>query len=184
MDNLHSWTQTWGPNGEAIAFNPLTPHSDMVNIEGIAHALSNQCRFAGHVKEFLSVAQHSVIVSNLCNKEDALWGLLHDASEAYLVDIPQPLKRSVEFAFYHPLETAIMEAVCRKFNLPYHTPESVKEADLYCLAWEVRDNLQPKIEKIWLPLPEVDSPTLTPIGPKEAEKLFLDRFRSLTNERR
>ena len=74
------------------------PNPDDIRIEDIAHALSNQCRFAGHAREFYSVAEHSVHVSQLCLPEHALWGLLHDASEAYLVDLPRPLKLLPEFA--------------------------------------------------------------------------------------
>src|ERR1017187_10636100 len=71
-----------------IHFWPLLPNPADIRIEDIAHALSNQCRFAGHAREFYSVAEHSVRVSQLCPPEDALWGLLHDASEAYLTDVP------------------------------------------------------------------------------------------------
>lgn len=179
LNNTESWMQTWGPDGKAIAFNPLRPTPDMIRIEGIAHALSHQCRFAGHCKEFFSVAQHSLIVSNLCDPADALWGLLHDAPEAYIVDIPNPLKRAKEFAWYYVIEFQIMSAVSEHFGITYSMPASVKEADIKALAWEVRDNLQPKIEEIWMPLPVIDYVPLHPVGPAEAKKLFLDRFASL-----
>src|SRR4051794_15527189 len=81
-------------------FWPLDPHSDEIHIEDIAHSLSQQCRFGGHSRSFYSVAQHSCLVSALCKANDALWGLLHDASEAYLGDIPRPLKSLPEFEFY------------------------------------------------------------------------------------
>jgi hypothetical protein len=64
-----------------VRFWPLLPNPDDIRIEDIAHALSNQCRFAGHAREFYSVAEHCVRVSQLCRPEEALWGLLHDASE-------------------------------------------------------------------------------------------------------
>ncbi|WP_209744070.1 HD family hydrolase [Klebsiella michiganensis] len=74
-------------------FNYLDIQQDAIEIEDIANALSNICRFAGHLPEFYSVAQHSVLTSNLVPQEFALEALLHDAAEAYLQDIPAPLKR-------------------------------------------------------------------------------------------
>ena len=70
--------------------NPLP---DEIDIEDIAHGLSHTCRFAGHVPLYYSVAQHSLLVSELLDERTAMWGLLHDASEAYLHDLTRPLKR-------------------------------------------------------------------------------------------
>ena len=77
--------------------NPLDPSPDDIDVHDIAVALSNQCRFGGHTRRYYSVAQHACIVSDQmlergADAQDALWGLLHDASEAYLVDLPHPLK--------------------------------------------------------------------------------------------
>ena len=81
-------------------FYPLDPNPADIDIKDIAHALSNCCRFAGHIKSFYSVAQHSVIVSELCEPENALAGLLHDASEAYLSDIARPVKYTEQMEGY------------------------------------------------------------------------------------
>jgi len=69
------------------------PLPDEIDIEDIAHGLSHVCRFAGHVPLYYSVAQHSLLVSELLDERTAMWGLLHDASEAYLHDLTRPLKR-------------------------------------------------------------------------------------------
>jgi len=63
-----AWIQTYSGR----RFNPTRPHIDAIVIQDIAHSLSMQCRFSGHCKKFYSVAQHSVLVSYLCNQEDAL----------------------------------------------------------------------------------------------------------------
>jgi len=75
----------------------LDPKPEQICIADIAQALSLNCRFSGHVKKFYSVAEHSVILANLVysktnDKEEAFSALLHDASEAYLTDIPRPIK--------------------------------------------------------------------------------------------
>jgi hypothetical protein len=91
--------------------------------------LAHQCRFGGHASKLYSVAEHSVHVSQLCQAEHALWGLLHDASEAYLIDLPRPLKLLPEFAAYREAERRLQRAVAVRFGLPPDQPASVTEAD-------------------------------------------------------
>jgi len=77
--------------------NVFEPTLEMICIEDIAHALSMQCRFGGHLPYFYSVAQHSIncsfLVDTPCLKLEVL---MHDASEAYLLGIPSPIKKGVE----------------------------------------------------------------------------------------
>jgi len=120
-------------------FYPLDPRPEDVNINDILHALSNQCRFAGHCTTFYSVAQHCVLVSLMCPPGDALWGLLHDASEAYLVDVPSPLKKMAEFEAYRTAEKKLLEVICDVFELPHEEPPAVKIVDKRMLATEARD---------------------------------------------
>lgn len=170
--------QCYGP----VAVNPLAFDESMVNIDSIAHALSNQCRFNGHTRLFYSVAQHSVCVSNICESADALWGLLHDASEAYLADIPRPLKHSELFRPYLSIERNIQRIVCAKYALPEQMPESVRQADKLALAWERRDLMTPGIEEIWSATSVVhpDVERILPWPPHVAKAYFLDRFEELT----
>ncbi len=135
--------EDWIQTHSGRRFNPLNPNPDAIVIQDIAHSLSMMCRFTGHCKKFYSVAQHSVLVSYICDSQDAMWGLLHDASEAYLVDVPRPLKRSGYFEEYKRFEANMQEAVCKRFGLPVKEPASVKKADGQLLVTEARDLMSP-----------------------------------------
>lgn len=166
-------------------FRPLDPVVADICIEDIAHALSNQCRFSGHTKMHYSVAEHSVRVTWLLQVQGhdirtQLWGLLHDASEAYLVDLPSPLKHSPEFLSYRIAEKELMFAVCERFDLPLEEPEVVRYADAVLLATEARD-LMPFRPEHWgalkvKPLPE----RINPWTQGQAEMTFLKEFARLT----
>jgi uncharacterized protein len=87
----------WIVTFSGIHFYPLDPREDEILVMDIAHALSNIARFNGHTKYFYSVAQHSLFVSKELEHRGyspyvCLAGLLHDGSEAYICDIPTPLK--------------------------------------------------------------------------------------------
>lgn len=165
------WIQTF----TGRRFTPTNPNPEAIVIQDIAHALSMQCRFSGHLKKFYSVAQHSVLVSYLCDSADALWGLLHDSSEAYLLDLPAPLKRSGFFDNFKETEDLLMKAICKKFNLPEKEPPSVKRADVQMLVTEARDLMKNK-RSDWKvnvnPLPF----KIEPWSPDEAEDKFMHRF--------
>ena len=139
-----SWLQTY--TGRRIDL--FVPQPEQIEIEDIAHALAHECRYAGHVKEFYSVAQHSVTVSRLCSPEDALWGLLPDASEACLGDVVKPLKVSGAFAEYRKLEVRMQAAICSRFGLPHQEPDSVKRIDKAMVAIEARDLLAPLLPEL------------------------------------
>lgn len=95
----------------------LDPKPEQIEIEDIAHALAHICRFGGHVNSFYSVAQHSLMCALHAPRRLQLHALLHDASEAYLGDIPTPLKRILGAA-YTDLEQRFMDVIHEKFNVP------------------------------------------------------------------
>jgi len=130
---LGDWLQTFS-GGQ---FWPMDPRPAEVAIDDIAHALSNLCRFAGHCLEFYSVAQHSVLVSYYVPREHAFQSLLHDAAEAYLADIPRPVK--LELPEYRALEKRVQAVIYRRFRLPAEEPPCIKAADDRVLAQEHRD---------------------------------------------
>nr|WP_318380469.1 HD family hydrolase [uncultured Enterobacter sp.]DAL63537.1 MAG TPA_asm: putative hydrolases of HD superfamily [Caudoviricetes sp.] len=164
-------------------FDYLNAQTDDVDIEDIATALSNICRFAGHLPEFYSVAQHSVLCSQIVPTEYAFEALLHDAAEAYCLDIPAPLKRLLPD--YRRIETLVDDLIRSKFGLPLHQSDLVKYADLTMLATERRD-LEIDDGTPWLILegiPASDLIQVVPLRPGQAYGLFMNRFNELSEAR-
>lgn len=172
------WIQTF----TGLSMFPLDPRLEEITIEDIAHALSNICRFTGHVRTFYSVAEHSVRVSWACEIENAMWGLLHDASEAYLSDISRPMKRTSDFGkLYMEAEQVLMSTICAKFGLPPECPADVKLSDNRMLVTEKRDLLGP-CNRQWEKQDVAVKPyegRIIPQSPETAERLFLERFRQI-----
>lgn len=113
------WMQTF----TGRAFYPLAPRPEDIDPLDIAHSLSMQCRYNGHVQRFYSVAEHCVLMSDwiLLNvgpgraDDLALWALLHDAPEAYVGDMVRPLK--VNMPDFCDADDRVMLAVAHRFNL-------------------------------------------------------------------
>lgn len=143
-----------------------------VRLPDIAHALSLINRFTGHSKVPYSVAQHSVMVSRLTHPDNALWGLLHDASEAYLGDVATPLKTLLPG--YRELEERVQRVIARVFRLSWPMPADVKEADLRALMAEKRD-LVPG-DHDWGIDVEPHCGPVNPYSWTEAKQLFERRF--------
>lgn len=120
-------------------FNFLDPDPMSIQITDIAHALSNICRYTGHVSEIYDVAQHSVLVSQTVPQRDGLpfMGLMHDATEAYVGDMSRPLK--LLLPEYQEIEARVWRAIALKFNLPVELPPEIKYADNVLLFTERRD---------------------------------------------
>lgn len=116
---------------------------DVIPID-VAHALSNICRYNGHVDEFYSVAQHCCLLYDRgveLNLEPLVLKelLIHDATETYCGDMVAPLKHQDEFQFYRDLEDKIHLIVCDKFELPYVFDPIVKDLDISIREAEIRD---------------------------------------------
>ena len=149
-------------------------------IEDIAHALSNICRFGGHTREFYSVAQHSVAVSLRVPAELRVPALLHDAAEAYLGDIPRPLKTQFELHEYCDAESYLLECIFRQLRVPWPSDEAwtrIKQADNEMLDIEQRD-LMPDTDW-WEKKPLPHEPTITPMLPTDARLWFLMQWKAL-----
>lgn len=174
---MHTIT-TW--SGKTIDY--ADQRLDQIDILDIATSLSRECRYAGHALHYYSVAQHSVLASHIVPPALALEALLHDAAEAYLRDIPSPLKALLPD--YRRLEEKFDAAIRERFGLPEAQSPEIKEADLVLLATERRDlfpsytdewpivaGIEPMRQRIW------------PLAPEMAKEQFLARYRSLAGER-
>lgn len=145
--------------------DPLAPDPGQIHVEDIAHALSHQCRFGGHAPHFYSVAQHSVEVAHRVPVEWRLQALLHDASEAYLVDVPRPIK--ARLPGYLEAEDLLMRKIASRFNFAWPLAEAVRLADDAQLAWE------------WNAFFAEGSGGMVCWSPVEARRRFLDVFQTL-----
>jgi len=159
-------------------FWPFDPRPEDISIEDIAHALSHICRFGGHCRHHYSVAQHSVLVSELAPPQYAFAALMHDAPEAYCNDIVHPMK--IGLPDYCRMESHIYYAVSEAFNLPM-TDEAltaIKRADRIALSTERRDLLPFTTFEV---LPEEakyppDPRTIERQAPETARASFMARF--------
>jgi hypothetical protein len=189
----NNWIQTFSGK----VFRPLAPEQDSIVIEDIAHALSLLCRFSGHVREFYSVAQHSMFVCDAvveraaaedpgCNRVELVFAaLMHDASEAYCVDVPRPIKRLPALAGYREIEARVEAAINQRFGI---APEIaahpwIKEADLAVLAAEARDLLATPDQKWDLRAVPYKHPIFF-ADPIESKRSFLSVFGGLQATRR
>ena len=161
--------------------DPLNLQPEDIDIRDIAHALARQCRFSGHVKDFYSVAQHSVICSKIVAPEIALEALMHDCSEAYLQDVARPLKVHPSFGqSYRGAEKRAEKVLANFFGLKYPWGDDVMKADNIALVTEARDLMHGTDG--WGEFYATIEPLPDPIvawTPPRAEREFLARFEKL-----
>jgi uncharacterized protein len=180
-DPEKNWFQT--ASGKKIAVD--CPDPAVVDIADIAIALSRICRFGGHLRsdiEHYSVAQHSLLVSEIVPSHLRFPALLHDAAEAYLGDVVRPLK--LLLPDYVVIEKAWELAIGEHFGLGSQLSDmdpAIKDADDTVLNTERRDllevgpasgliirGLSPMVERI------------VPMSIRQARWSFAERFWELT----
>ncbi|MBB4856972.1 5'-deoxynucleotidase YfbR-like HD superfamily hydrolase [Novosphingobium chloroacetimidivorans] len=159
-------------------FDFLDPTSATFAISDIAHGLSHICRFAGHCKQFYSVAQHSVYVSQIVPPEHAFAGLMHDAAEAFVGDVAKPLKDLLPQ--YREIEHAIETVLLKRYGLSLPLDPSVKEADIVMLATEQVALMQNRDDWQYTRGRTPADIDITPMPPIEAREFFLARYAELT----
>ena len=172
------------------------PDPMKIDLEDIAHALGNICRYGGHCDPFYSVAEHAVFVSHRVerqsyNKEVQLAALHHDDAEAYLGDIPRPLKPLLGAA-YQKLTARMENAITLALNLPFEPEEfhheAITNSDDWAVFVEAR-NLMTSRGFGWTGHPdkdtEIPSKIVIPdyfhggLSPENAKELFIARHFSL-----
>lgn len=124
----------WMQTHSGKRFYPESPRAEDIYPEDIAHALSMLCRYGGHIDRFYSVAEHCVLVSEGVSEKNAIYGLLHDATEAYVVDVPRPVKRIL--GNYNELEKKVWFTICERFGIDPEVPAEIIEADTRILLTE------------------------------------------------
>lgn len=158
--------------GLLVNITDLQPED--IRIEDIAHSLGMLCRYGGHCRRFYTVAEHSWLLSYKVPLEFALTALMHDSTEAYLIDLPKPVK--MLFPEYTVLEHKLYKIIAKKYGLIDPLPADLENLDKRMHADETGQNMK------------VASTHHIPVGvklrywsPKTAEKKFLERFEQLTS---
>lgn len=195
--DLGGFMYTWSGK----KFYPLHPEVLEIDVRDIAHALARNNRYGGHLDcPLYSVAQHSVHVMELAFEKyrreiGKLYGLgaamfqlqalLHDASEAYMMDMPYPIKKILPD--FQKLEARLEQHIMDYFNLPYPVHPIIKEVDKkirvaeahsLSFGWEIDtflENIGPNSE-------EYLNYKIVPLDAFTAEKMFLDNFYALTKD--
>ena len=177
---------------------PLAPRPEDIDIRDVAHALACINRFTGHCPEPYTVAQHSVLASNIVPPALAIAGLLHDAAEAFMGDIARPWKgklrvvgdgRNAETGF-RAAEDYLLRAIFDALKVEWPNADgwkAIKEADTTLLVTEARDFFgHQAIYNDWhhipangyVPLPR----EIVPQGWRTARHRFLERWNELTGQ--
>jgi hypothetical protein len=158
------------------------PDASQINIQDVALALANICRFAGQISRFYSVAQHCVNASRIAPAECSFDALMHDAAESLTGDWPTPLKDAVPS--FRDLEYRIEAALAHRFQFQFPLPPAVKVVDLQMLKLE-KDSLKPNSPHTWKILEGVktdglsDLVDLSPWTPEFAQQEFLRTYEEL-----
>lgn len=153
-------------------FDFTDPDPAVITLNAIARGLANTCRFGGQCRPFYSVAEHSVWVSRLVPPHLAVHGLLHDAAEAFIGDIPKPLKEMLPD--YQAIEARVERVLFAQFGFISLPPE-VKHIDRVMLATEQRQIMHNRDEWKWTADTQPADIVLECLQPEQAYRAFLNR---------
>lgn len=179
------WIQTYS----GIQFTPFDVKPEDISIEDIAHSLSMQCRFNGHVFRFYSVAQHALNASYIVPEQYAMEALLHDAAEYIIGDLARPIK--AEIPQYKHIDRDLTSAIEHAFALDHSdgAHAAVKIADNWLVHEEADRYLKHDLKEFWdwpkptLEVPESPDLIWGYLAPGETYPLFMERFYELSSAR-
>lgn len=170
-EELHEQFPTGISNGAILTysgqyFDPLKPDPRAIRIIDIAHSLGNSCRYGGHCPRFYSVAEHSLLVERLMREAkrspiECFGGLMHDSEEAYLPDLPTPIKRN--FPSFIEAGINLRKVIWDLFEIPNDIYPLIKDFDQEAYLYERN--------RLW------DKRTWHTFKPLEAKHRFLEKFR-------
>lgn len=185
----------WFSTASGVHFYPLDPRPEDFRLYDIANSLSKLPRFLGHLRCFYSVAQHSVLVSELC-PEHPVTGLLHESPESVICDMPSPLKYQPEMRAYRDIEKPLEKCAFARY-LPlrewYHysagrafeMPADVREMDRRMLVTEAIQ-LHPHGIEGWSGEYQMTEPVpirIRPWGWRKARRRFVQRYEKLAGKK-
>ena len=184
-NNDDVWIQTYS----GLKFHIFHPSPEEVSLRDIAKALAQSCRFNGHTTQFYSVAEHCTIVAEALiqigveSPDMILQALLHDSAEAYISDIPKPVKTHLSPEMMQ-IENRILSVIMSKYSLPFPIHTTIQATDVAILlvekmtvlshhvywGWEDEGHIinHPTINAILCSPPKIDM-----LPPNEAESRFL-----------
>lgn len=181
---MNALSPFWKVTSSGVAFDFVNPVPEMIDISTIAHELAMTSRWGGNVAFTYSVAQHSMLVAQaIARPEWRIYGLLHDAAEAYTGDIVTPFKAYLESkgADIIGLERRILQCVWTRFGLApplAQKAEAVDTADARVLATEYRDVVKGRSSRFQPKAPPL-SARIRPMNVLDAEDRFLEAFGSM-----
>lgn len=188
---------TWMITTTGRQFFIAQPEPDAICIDDIAHQLALSNRFNGATYRPYSVAEHSLLVAEIAERDlglrdpcGVLAALMHDAHEAYFGDVISPVKAALGEAGRF-VESRLERAVQRRYGLITPTTayrELIRRADLMALATERRDLTAPHSTP-WSMLTGIEPAGWVNLHDRDAfdwrdwRQAFADRFHELNFRR-
>ena len=186
-NNIHPIHNHWVETVSGSVVDLLNPREETICIRDIAWSLSRQARHNGATTLPMpyTVADHSIWVAEYlytltADPSIALYGLLHDAHEAYTGDIITPVKNlpGVRDAIVK-VQTALQRAILSALNLPDRIPELVVYADCTALSIEVLTMMHSygshwRLQNLEEIQQQVDEPVCR--LPLQGYQVFMDKF--------